>query len=236
MATKKKKKTFSFWKRILKFLFYLFLLNLIYIVLTRWVDPPLTSVMIHSKIKGYGWDKKTMRWDDMGYEIKLAAIAGEDQRFLNHYGFDTDAIGKAIKHNKNPKAKKIYGASTITQQTAKNVFLWNGRSWIRKGLEVYHAVMIELIWGKKRILENYLNVAEMGKGIFGVEAAAQFYFNKRAKNLTANEASWIISILPSPKKLDIKKPNRALSKRHQWILTQMNNLRSDKQIVDFLKK
>jgi monofunctional biosynthetic peptidoglycan transglycosylase len=162
-------------------------------------------------------------------------ICAEDQRFTEHYGFDVDAIQKAIEYNQDSTHKIQRGASTISQQTAKNVFLWNGRNWVRKGLEVYHTAMIELIWGKKRILENYLNVAEMGKGIFGIEAAAKHYFNKSAKELSKREAAWIAVILPNPVKFSIDKPSPRLIRRHNWVLRQMNNLSTDPEIQALLE-
>jgi monofunctional biosynthetic peptidoglycan transglycosylase len=171
----------------------------------------------------------------MGRNSKLALICAEDQLFPDHNGFDIDAIKKAIKYNNDPKHNKTIGASTISQQTAKNTFLWNGRDWFRKGLEVYHTFMIEFIWGKKRILEVYLNIAEMGKGIFGIESAAQYYYFKNANKLTKSEAAWIATIMPNPILLNLKKPTPKMTKRHSWILQQMNNLDDDpetKKLID----
>lgn len=210
------------------------LLNLGFIVMTRWVNTPITTVMISSWIHGYGLTRDYISYDEMGNNAKLAVICAEDQLFPDHNGFDVDAIKKAIKYNNDPKHKKVLGASTISQQTAKNVFLWNGRNWIRKGLEVYHTFMIELIWGKKRILETYLNVAEMGKGIFGVQAAAQQYFKKDANKLTKSEAAWIASILPNPKVYSISNPTNIVTKRHNWIVNQMNNLADDPETMKLL--
>lgn len=203
------------------------MINICYIVATKWINPPFTTVMISSVIKGYGLSKEYIAYNEMGENAKLAMICAEDQLFPDHNGFDWNAIQKAIRFNKNDKSKKLRGASTISQQTAKNVFLWNGRNWFRKGLELYHTFMIELIWGKKRILEVYLNVAEMGKGIFGIEAASQFYFKKHANELTRSEAAWIAAILPNPVLFSIEKPSQLIVKRHSWILAQMNNLYVD---------
>jgi monofunctional biosynthetic peptidoglycan transglycosylase len=161
-------------------------------------------------------------------------MCSEDQLFPEHNGFDWSAIKKAMKYNANPKHKKVRGASTISQQTAKNVFLWNGRDWFRKGLEVYHTFMIELIWRKQRILETYLNVAEMGKGIFGIQAAAQHYFHKDAKKLTKSEAAWIAAILPSPVRYSIANPSSQVVRRHNWIVAQMNNLDDDPEIMNLI--
>jgi len=191
--------------------------------------------MIGSLLKGYGLHHSSIKYPDMGPHIKLAVICSEDQLFPDHNGFDIDAIKKAIKYNNDPKHKKVKGASTISQQVAKNVFLWNGRNWFRKGLEVYHTFMIELIWGKKRILETYLNVAEMGKGIFGIQAAAQHYFKKNAKDLTKSEAAWIAAILPNPILFTIKNPAPIIVRKHQWILKQMNNLADDPETMRIIE-
>jgi len=152
----------------------------------------------------------------------LAVIASEDNNFESHYGIDFKAIEKARKLNK--RGKKIRGASTITQQTAKNVFLWQSRNYIRKGLEVYFSGLIELFWGKKRIMEVYLNVIEMGDGIYGAEAASQHYFHKPAKNLSRAEAAAIAAVLPNPRKWHPDKPTAYISRKKSWILWNMNNV------------
>jgi monofunctional biosynthetic peptidoglycan transglycosylase len=160
-------------------------------------------------------------------------MAAEDQLFPDHNGFDIKSIQKALNSNKK-KASRLRGASTISQQVAKNVFLWQGRSWLRKGMEVYFTFMIETIWGKKRILEVYLNVAEMGKGIFGIEAAAQKYFKKSSKKLTRVESAKIASCLPNPKKYTVNPPSNYILKRYPWVLNQMDNLRDDPDIEQLL--
>ncbi len=165
----------------------------------------------------------------MSDNAKLAVIASEDQLFADHNGFDFKSIDKAMKHNS--KSRSLRGASTISQQTAKNVFLWQGRSWLRKGLEIYFTFMIELVWGKKRILEVYMNVAEMGNGIFGIEAAAQNNFKKPAARLSATEAAMIAASLPNPKKYSIKPVSRPVAIRYPWILRQMNNLSGDEDLA-----
>jgi len=159
---------------------------------------------------------------------KLAVIASEDQLFPDHNGFDFKSIEKAMKHNQ--RSRSLHGASTISQQTAKNVFLWQGRSWIRKGLEVYFTFMIEKIWGKKRILEVYMNVAEMGDGVFGIEKAAQKDFNKHAINLSRQEAAMIAACLPNPQKYSVKPVSRYVAVRSGWVLRQMNNLQADPDV------
>lgn len=161
-------------------------------------------------------------------------MASEDQLFPDHNGFDIKAIKMAMKYNKK-HTNKVRGASTISQQVAKNVFLWQGRSMFRKGLEIYFTFMIEKLWSKKRILEMYLNVAEMGKGIFGVQAAAKAYFNKEAKNLTRAEAAMIAAALPNPKLYTIKPLSAYVANRYNDILRQMNNLDGDEDIEALIK-
>lgn len=169
----------------------------------------------------------------MSPNIRLAVMASEDQLFPDHNGFDIKSIKKALKSNKK-KNTRIRGASTISQQVAKNVFLWQGRSWFRKGLEVYFTFMIELFWSKERILEMYLNVAEMGKGIFGAEAASRSYFKKSALKLTRTEAAMIAACLPNPKKYVVQPPSRYINRRYPWILNQMNNLEGDEDVEKLL--
>lgn len=165
----------------------------------------------------------------MSSNAKLAVIASEDQLFPDHSGFDWKSIKKAMKYNEK-KPGRIRGASTISQQVAKNVFLWQGRSWVRKGLETYFTFMIETFWSKKRILEVYLNVIETGDGVFGIEAAAQEYFNKPAKNLTRQEAAMIAACLPNPKRYKVKPPSSYINFRSRVIVQQMNNLQTDPDI------
>ena len=170
--------------RLLKKIFFILLIShLLYVVLLRFILPPITITQISSLIEGNGFKRNHVSMNEISKNAKLAVMASEDQLFPDHNGFDIKSIQKALDFNKKKKGKKIRGASTISQQVAKNVFLWQGRSWIRKGLEVYFTFLIELIWGKKRILEVYLNEAEMGKGIFGIEAAAKKYFKKSASKL-----------------------------------------------------
>jgi monofunctional biosynthetic peptidoglycan transglycosylase len=165
---------------------------------------------------------------------KLAVIASEDQLFPDHNGFDIKSIKKALAYNKK-KPGRVRGASTISQQVAKNVFLWQGRSWVRKGLEVYFTFMIEIIWGKKRILEVYLNEAEMGKGIFGIEAAAKKYFKKPASRLTRTEAAMIASSLPNPVRYTVKPASTYVSRKYPWVLRQMNNLDGDPDVMAIIR-
>lgn len=211
------------WKKIKKTIFILILANIIFIIWGKFFNPPITFTQIGGLME-YGKLKRDyISYDEMGDNVKKAVIASEDQSFFEHNGFDYKAIEKAMQHNQ--QGKKLRGGSTISQQTAKNVFLWQGRSWVRKGLEVVYTSIIELVWSKDVILERYLNSIEMGRGVFGVESASQYYFNKSAKNLTKSEAAWIAAILPNPKKYDPKNPSAYLNKKHNWIMRQMNNIR-----------
>ena len=160
--------------------------------------------------------------EEISDNLKLAVIASEDQNFPSHNGFDYKAIQKAMEDNK--KGKRVRGASTISQQTAKNIFLWPQRSWFRKGLEVYFTFWIELLWSKERILEVYLNSIEMGKGVYGAEAAAQAWFKKSAENLTAYEAAAIAAILPNPREYRANPASSYIGGRQGWIVRQMRNL------------
>src|SRR5690606_34967881 len=170
--------------------------------------------------KGFKIEKDWLNYVDISNNLKKAAIAGEDAHFLTHSGFDTKAIKEAFE--KNQAGGRLRGGSTISQQVAKNVFLWPERSWLRKGLETYFTVLIELFWSKKRILEVYLNVIEMGQGVYGAEAAAHYYFHKSAKSLTKKEAALIIAILPSPQKWDAKRPSAYVNRRANSIVRYMN--------------
>jgi monofunctional biosynthetic peptidoglycan transglycosylase len=187
-----------------------------------------------SLFEGNGLKRDYVNMSGMNANIKLAVLAGEDQIFPDHNGFDFKSIQKAMKHNR--RSKSLRGASTISQQVAKNVFLWQHGGYFRKGLEVYFTFMIENLWSKKRILEMYLNVAETGKGIFGVEAAAQHYFHKTAKNLSRKEAALIAACLPNPKGYTIQPLSRRVASRSPWILRQMNNLEKDPDIQALIKQ
>jgi monofunctional glycosyltransferase len=161
-------------------------------------------------------------WKQIAPAAKLAVIAAEDQRFAEHFGFDFEAIGKAVKHNRSHRRKR--GASTISQQVAKNLFLWSGRSWTRKAFEVGYTLLIETLWSKQRVLEVYLNVAEFGPGVYGVEAASRKYFRKPASRLTYHEAALLAAVLPNPKRLRVAAPSTYVQQRAGWILGQMHRL------------
>ncbi len=234
------KKSSGNWKRKLGRLFlFLFVSHLLYVVALKWINPPITarqmSSIWHCAQSDATFKRDYISFAAMSKPAKLAVIAAEDQLFPTHRGFDLDAIQKAIEYNSANEGKKMRGASTISQQVAKNVFLWNGRDWIRKGLEVYFTALIELVWGKKRILETYLNVAEMGEGVFGVEAAAQHYFKKNAKNLSTSEAAWIATVLPNPIVYKIKNPTERIRRKHQKIMQFMRNLNTDKEVQEIVE-
>ena len=220
---------------IKKVFFFLLISHLAYIVLIRFVDPPITVTQITSIIEGNGFKRTHLSLDEMSTAAKLAVIASEDQLFPDHNGFDIKGIERAMAFNKKKKGKKIRGASTISQQVAKNVFLWQGRSWFRKGLEVYFTFMIELVWSKQRILEVYLNEAEMGKGIFGIEAAAKKYFKKPASRLTRTEAAMIAASLPNPVRYTVKPVSTYVSRKYPWVLRQMNNLDGDPDVLKIIR-
>ena len=222
------------WRFIWKTFLILFIAQLVYLVALRWINPPVTFTQLSSLLTGDGLKRDYVGYDQISYQIKLAVIASEDQIFPDHDGFDWKNIEKAMKYNKK-KPGRIRGASTISQQAAKNVFLWQGRSWLRKGLEVYFTKMIELLWGKRRILEMYLNVIEMGKGIYGVEAASESYFNKSAKNLNRRQAAMIAACLPNPKKYTVKPAASYVVVKSGWIVRQMNNLERDPDVQEIIK-
>ena len=210
------------WKKIKRLIYIIILANILFIAWGKFLNPIITITQVGGLIE-YGKLKRDyVSYDEMGNNVKKAVLAAEDQRFFDHNGFDYKAIEKAMQYNQ--KGKKLRGGSTISQQTAKNVFLWQGRSWVRKGFETVYTFIIELVWGKDVILERYLNSIEMGRGVFGVEAASKYYFNKSAQNLTKSEAAWIATILPNPKKYDRKNPSPYLNKKHNWIMRQMNNI------------
>jgi monofunctional biosynthetic peptidoglycan transglycosylase len=228
------------FKLVKKIIFYLFISSFVYVLVTKFIEPPITITQI-SNAFGLGLKRDYVSWNEMSYNIKLAAIASEDQAFAEHSGFDWDAMEKSMHPKKKNKKSKIPfggGASTITQQTAKNVFLWQGGGvdkYIRKIPEFYFTFLIEKIWGKKRILEVYLNVIETGPGCFGVEAAAQHFFHKSAKKLTRAEAAMIIAGLPNPKKFTARPMTRRVSWRYPQILREMNNIESDEDVYALLK-
>jgi monofunctional glycosyltransferase len=232
--SKKPKNKRGVWGWIKKVVLILFIFQLVYLVALKWIDPPITLTQLSSFLKGEGLKRDYVSGEEISYQMKLAVVASEDQLFADHSGFDWKSIEKAMKYNEK-KPNRIRGASTISQQVAKNVFLWQGRDWIRKGLEIYFTKMIEWIWGKQRILEVYLNVIEMGPGIFGAEAAAQSYFNRSAKNLNRRQAAMIAAALPNPVKYTVKPLSPFVSVKTGWIMRQMNNLEGDDDIQNIIR-
>lgn len=194
------------------------------VVLYAWVPVPVTPLMLLRSAgsvfdgKWIGIEKDWVSLKDISPAVQKAVIKAEDDRFFEHNGFDYDAIEKAIAYNK--KHKRIKGASTISQQTAKNIFLWPHRSWLRKGLEAYFTVLIETFWSKERILEVYLNVIELGPGVYGVEAASQKYFQRKSLKLNSAQASLIAAVLPNPRKFRIDRPSRYILARQRRILNR----------------
>lgn len=218
------------WRFIKKIFWFLFISHLAYLFALKWIDPPITITQTVSLFSGEGLKRDQVSAEEMSPNIRLAVIASEDQLFPDHNGFDFKSIEKALAYNEK-KPGRVRGASTISQQVAKNVFLWQGRSWFRKGLEVYFTFLIEWVWGKDRILEMYLNVAEMGEGIYGIEAASQTYFNKPAVSLTKKDAAMIAACLPNPKAYKVSPASRYVKARVGWIQRQMNNLSADPDVA-----
>ncbi len=216
-------------KKIFRFLVKLFLyflgISIGLVILFKFVPVPVTPLMFIRSFEQISsgeklvWKHDWVSIDEMSIHIQKAVIASEDGKFTSHNGFDVKAIEKAYENNQ--KGKRIKGGSTITQQTAKNVFLWPGRSYLRKGLEAYFTVLIEIVWGKERIMEVYLNSIEMGNGIYGIEAASQHWFKKSAKNLTKKEAAAIAAILPNPRKFKATNSSRYIERRKNNIHGQM---------------
>ena len=212
------------------FLIIYFASSLFFVVLYKFVPPPVTPLMV-IRLGEQAWNGQTVRlkknWvpiSEISPGLPLAVVASEDNLFFEHKGFDFESIEKAREYNKEKHGKKVRGASTISQQTAKNVFLWPQRSWVRKGLEVYFTVLIEFVWGKRRILEVYLNVIETGKGVYGVDEASRQNFGKPASATSRSEAALIAAVLPNPLKWSPSSPTPYITGRQQWILWNMNNI------------
>jgi monofunctional biosynthetic peptidoglycan transglycosylase len=195
----------------------------------RWLDPPLSAYMAETTLSAWFARDATYqlrhRWVDLGQispNLALAVVASEDQKFPEHWGFDVEAIEKAYAMNRH--SHRVHGASTISQQVAKNLFLWSGRSYFRKALEAYFTVLIEACWPKRRILEMYLNIAEFGYGTYGAEAAAARFFHKPAARLNRSDAALLAAVLPNPQRFLVAAPSRYMEQRRAWILEQMQSL------------
>ena len=220
---------------ILKEAFFIaYISSTLYLLLGIIFNPPITLTQVGSILQGNGLSRDYVSYDDMSPYIKLAVIASEDQQFPDHDGFDLKAIKVAIKYNKR-HPNKVRGASTLSQQVAKNVFLYQGGGFLRKGIEVFFTFSIEKLWTKRTILERYLNVAEMGRGVFGVQAAAKKYFNKNAKDLTMAEAAQIAACLPNPKRFTVKPLSGYVGGRYGNIMRQMSNVAADPDVQDLIR-
>ncbi|MBK9176105.1 MAG: monofunctional biosynthetic peptidoglycan transglycosylase [Flavobacteriales bacterium] len=202
--------------------FWFVLISASWTALLGCVNPPVTWVMIEQARLAGSFKRVNRALEEMARAMPLAVISSEDQRFMTHSGFSWEQIQRAMEKNK--RGKRVKGASTISQQTVKNVFLWPGRNYLRKGLEAWFTVLIEVLWTKERILEVYLNVAEMGRGVFGVEAAAQHCFGRTAMKLTPAQAALITATLPSPRRFSCIAPSGYVLGRQQWVLRQMRNV------------
>ncbi len=198
------------------------------VLLLRWLPPPTSSFMIQKRIAHWRGQSKTgvsyhwVKWEEIPRHLPAAVMAAEDQKFLFHHGFDPEGIAAARERNK--KSRRLRGGSTITQQTAKNLFLWPEKSYFRKGLEAYFTVLIEWMWPKRRIMHVYLNIAEFGDGIYGVGAAAEKLLKKPPRAITRSEAALLAAVLPSPKRLHVERPSPYVLQRVEWILGQMERM------------
>ncbi|MBK6983774.1 MAG: monofunctional biosynthetic peptidoglycan transglycosylase [Bacteroidetes bacterium] len=214
------------WTILWKTCFAFFVVSIVSVVIYRWVPVPITFLMLIRDVEQLKNDKGVIMehdWvplEEISPKLQLAVVCSEDQNYLKHFGVDWGAIQKAMKENE--KGKRVRGGSTITQQTAKNVFLWQGRSYLRKGLELWFTLLIEVFWSKERIMEVYLNSIEMGNGIYGAEAASQHWFHKSAKKLSKDEAAAIAAILPNPLRYKANPASSYIVQRKAWIKQQMN--------------
>ena len=213
------------------------LFSVLWVVALRWINPPYSAFMLESQLSAWSARDSTYvfhhRWvdlDQISPNLPLAVVASEDQKFPEHWGFDVEAIEKAYSLNQH--SHKVRGASTISQQVSKNLFLWSGRSYFRKALEAYFTLLIEACWPKRRILEMYLNSAEFGHGVYGAEAAAQLFFHRQASKLTRSDAATLAAVLPSPQKLHASAPSAYVQQRRDWILGQMQALGGPEMLED----
>jgi monofunctional biosynthetic peptidoglycan transglycosylase len=228
------------WRRVLGWLAWLVggfvVACLLAVAVFRFAPVPVSGLMVQRRVESWSGDRpyaSRHRWvplEEIAPSLGVAVIAAEDQNFTDHFGFDWQAIEKAVQHNEHSRRKR--GASTVSQQTAKNLFLWNSRSWTRKGLEAWFTLLLEAGWSKRRILEVYLNIVEFGDGVYGAEAAAHTYFGKPAKRLTPSEAALLAAVLPNPRKFHANAPSDYLRGRQAWILGQMRQLGGDQVVKD----
>ena len=211
-------------------------LNVVLVLVFRFVPVPTSGLMVQRRVESWSGAKPYTshhRWvplEDISPSLGAAVIAAEDQNFADHFGFDWQAIEKAIQHNETSRRK--HGASTVSQQTAKNLFLWSSRSWVRKGFEAWFTLLIEVGWSKRRILEVYLNIVEFGDGVYGAEAASRTFFGKPARRLTPSESALLAAVLPNPRKFKANAPSDYIRGRQAWILNQMRQLGGEQVVKD----
>lgn len=205
------------------------LVTIVPVALLRWIPPVTSAFMLEARIEAlragderYRTDYRWVSLEQISPQAAIAVIASEDQTFPYNYGFDFHSIRSAVRAAQH--GARLRGASTISQQVARNLFLWPSRSWVRKGIEAYFTVLLEVLWPKERILEVYLNVAQFGRGIYGVEAAARRFYHEPATRLTAGQAALLAAVLPDPVHWHVERPSRFVAWKRQWILTQMRNL------------
>ena len=223
-------------KSIIKFFVLIFISSVLIVFLLRWINPVTSSIMIQRQIESiftgefdyikYSW----VDYDDCSPYLPIAFVAAEDQNFPNHFGFDVREIKKALKQYE--RGRRIRGASTITQQVAKNLFLWEGKSFIRKAVEAYFTILIELLWDKKRILEVYMNIAEFGDMIFGVKMASLAYYKKLPSKVSASQAALLAAVLPNPLRYSVIRPTGYVRGRQNWILKQISSLGGPEYLKD----
>ena len=230
------------WKRVARWIFlwlplWFLLLTTAQVLLLRWIPPVTSAFMVSRRVDALlqrDWDfQLRYTWRNnksISRNLPIALVAAEDQTFPDHHGFDFKAIDKAMKNNQ--RGRKVRGASTISQQVAKNLFLWKGRSYVRKGLEAWYTVLIEVLWPKQRILEVYSNIAEFGDGVYGAEAAARTYFGKPAAKLTPSESARMAAVLPSPRRYSVAKPGPYVQRRARWIERQVRHLGGPAYLIE----
>ncbi len=212
-------------RRLVVVLASVFVLSLLLILPFRWINPPTTAFMLQDQSGRVPVQYRWVAWDEIGVALPLAVVAAEDQKFASHFGFDIESIRTSVE--KYSDGAPLRGASTVTQQVAKNLYLWPGKSLLRKGIEAYFTVLIELTWSKKRILEMYLNIVELGPGVYGVGAASEIYFGQAPYALRDSDAALLAAVLPNPKQLRASDPSPYVRQRQHWILGQMQRLRRD---------
>lgn len=222
-------------RRIAKGLLWFAAASVVLVLIFRFVPPPFTALMVERKVESWfdgqpiDLQRDWQPWEKISDDLKVAVIAGEDQKFAEHWGFDIEAIRAALSHNE--LGGSIRGASTLSQQVSKNLFLWSGRSYLRKGLEAWFTALIEVFWSKQRILEVYVNSVEWDDGVFGAQAAAQHHFHINASQLSTQQASYLAAVLPNPREWSASRPSSYVSRRAGWIRQQMRQLGGDDYLV-----